>query len=71
MTGVDADQRAAQTALPREHMIEGEGSPGLKNPDALRYDPRGARNAMTTNWAALKAGLRLSREMATGPAFAK
>ena len=52
---------AAQAALPREPVIEGEGSPGLKNPDALRYDPRGARNAMTTNWAALKAGLAAAR----------
>ena len=52
---------AAQAALPREPKLEGEGSPGLKNPDALRYDPRGARNAMTTNWAALKAGLAAAR----------
>jgi hypothetical protein len=52
---------AAQAALPREPVLEGQGSPGLKNPDALRYDPRGARNAMTTNWAALKAGLAAAR----------
>ncbi len=52
---------SAQAALPREPVLEGEGSPGLKNPDALRYDPQGARNAMTTNWAALKAGLAAAR----------
>ena len=52
----------AQARLPREPVLDGEGSPGLKNPDALRYDPGGARNTMTTNWAALKAGLAVARQ---------
>ncbi len=37
------------------------GSPGMKNPDVMRYDPSGARSAMTTNWAALNAGLEKAR----------
>ena len=53
-------------------MLQGEGSPGLKNPDALRYDPGGGRNTMTTNWAALQAGLAAARpNHLTSPSWSK
>ena len=37
------------------------GSPGMKNPDIVRYDPLGARSTMATNWTAVNTGLAASR----------
>ena len=37
------------------------GSPGMKNPDIVRYDPLGARSTMATNWTAVNTGLAAAR----------
>ncbi len=50
-------------ALPRERLVDKPemGSPGAKNPDVFRYDPSGARSAMTANWPALQRSLAAAR----------
>ena len=52
-----------QLLLPRVRLVDKPeaGSPGAKNPDVFRYDPSGARSAMTANWAALERGLAAAR----------
>ena len=59
----DSFSPQARLLLPQERLVDKPdfGSPGAKNPDVFRYDPSGARSAMTANWAVLQKGLRAAR----------